>query len=147
MILNKYTISKQQGLILYRVSYLSLLSSLFAFYNGHYDLVLVPGGVFATSILFWSNPDSTSWRRYVDMMYVKVSLLYQLYRAYNADYVFAHYLLMILAVSWYPIGNYLYSKGYHLESYYAHSMIHVFSNIANIVLYSGYVPPLIKYNS
>lgn len=117
MILNKYTISKQQANILYRVSYLSLLSSLFAFYNGHYDLVLVPGGVFATSILFWSNPDSTSWRRYVDMMYVKISLLYQLFRAYNADYVFAHYLLMILAVSWYPVGNYLYSKGYILESY------------------------------
>jgi len=62
-----------------------LISCIYAIYKNHYDLALVPGGVFLTSINYWRCPDY-SWRRYLDMIYVKLALIYQIYRAYNAEY-------------------------------------------------------------
>ena len=51
--------------LIFRASFLSLGSSVYAIHNGHYDLALCPGGVFLTSITYWVKPDY-SWRRYLD---------------------------------------------------------------------------------
>ena len=63
--------------IIYRVSYFSLVSATYALYRGHYDLVLVPGGVFLTSIQYWSDPTNVT-KRYIDMTYVTSALIYQI---------------------------------------------------------------------
>ena len=56
----------QQCKLIYKVSFLSLGTSMYAFYNKHYSLSYVTGGVFLTSINYWKHPDY-SWRRYVDI--------------------------------------------------------------------------------
>jgi hypothetical protein len=46
-------------------------------------------------------------------------------------------MIMVFAVSFYPLGYYYYNRNRNWESTYAHCMIHVIANIGNIVLYSG----------
>ena len=123
---------------IFRKSFLSLFSCLYAIYNKHYDLAFVPGGVFLTSINYWRHP-IYGWRRNVDICYVGSSLIYQCVRAYHSQYRFLHYLTMGLAMTCYPIGRYHYNNGEKWHSAYYHSMIHVIANISNIILYSGYI--------
>jgi hypothetical protein len=87
----------EQYKVIYNVSYLLLGSSIYAIYNGHYYLSLCPGGVFITSINYWRYPDY-SWHRYVDMIYVKFAISYQLYKAYKSQYMFQYYSLMLFAI-------------------------------------------------
>ena len=126
----------EQYTVLYNVSFLCLGSCIYAVYNGHYVISLCPGGAFITSINYWRKPDY-SWRRYVDMAYVKMSLIYQLYRAYKSQYMVEYYALMILAISLYPIGVYYHKRKLFWYSTYAHCLLHIVSNIANVILYSG----------
>jgi hypothetical protein len=126
----------EQYKLIYKISFLSLGSSMYAVYNGYYDLSICPGGVFLTSINYWIYPNY-SWRRYLDMTYVIFAMNYQLYKAYGSQYMIPYYSLMITAVSMYPLGIYYYKKKLFWYSTYAHCTLHIIANIANILLYSG----------
>jgi hypothetical protein len=126
----------EQYKIIYNISFLSLGSSMYALYTGYYDLSICPGGVFLTSINYWTYPDY-SWRRYLDMTYVGLALTYQTYKAYNSQYMLHYYSLTLVAMAMYPLGVYYYKKKLFWHSTYAHCVLHLISNIANIVLYSG----------
>ena len=76
----------EQYKLIYNISFLCLISSIYAVYQEYYVLSIIPGSVFITSINYWRYPDY-SWRRYLDMICVKSALLYQLYRAYNSHLV------------------------------------------------------------
>lgn len=130
-----------QYMYLYKISFFSLFSSLYAIYNEYYDVALVPGGVFLTSINYWRKPDY-SWRRDADMIYVKFAVIYQMMRAYNAQYASMYYALLFLGISFYPLGIFFYKNNLYWHSTYAHSMIHIIANISNIILYSGYIVPM-----
>jgi hypothetical protein len=131
----------EQYSFIWKASFFSLFSCIYAFYNNHYDLALVPGGVFLTSINYWYKPDY-SWRRYVDMGVVYTSLIYQFLRAYNAEYSKIYYVSMCFAASFYPLGIYYYNKKQYWPSTYAHSMLHLIANISNVILYSGHIEPV-----
>jgi hypothetical protein len=123
----------QYNLIL-KISFLSLGSSVYAVYNGNYDFAICSGGVFLTSVNYWRKPDY-SWRRNVDMTWVKFALVYQLYSAYRSEYMAHYYTLMFFAMCCYPLGIYYYRKKQYWHSTYAHCALHFISNIANLVLY------------
>jgi len=125
---------------LWRCSFLSLIAASYALYRGHYDLALVPGGVFLTSINYWRKPDY-SWRRTLDIVYVKSALMYQNYIALNAEYGKLYIAMMILTVCFYPVGIYFYKHEKYWHSTYAHSVLHIGGNLANVILYSGYIVP------
>jgi len=129
-------LEREQYNLIYRVSFLSLGSSIYAVYNGYYIIAFCPGGVFLTSINYWVKP-TYSWRRSLDMFYVKLAACYQLYRAYKSQYMIPYYALMVIAISFYQLGLYYYQKNLYWKSTYAHCMLHLFANLANIVLYSG----------
>jgi hypothetical protein len=126
----------EQYTIIYNVSFLSLGTSIYAVYNGYYGLSIYPGGVFLTSINYWRKPDY-SWRRYVDMTYVSYAVICQSYKAYCAQYMLQYYALVLLAISFYPLGVYYYNRKLWWHSTYAHCTLHIIANIANLVLYSG----------
>lgn len=128
----------EQSKMIYNLSFLSLGSFVYALYNGHYDLSICPGGVFLTSIYYWVHPDY-SWRRYLDMTYVIMALSYQLYRARSSQYMIPYYSMVCSAVSMYPLGIYYYKKKQYWNSTYAHCALHILANIANIILYSGWI--------
>jgi hypothetical protein len=71
------------------------------------------------------------------MTYVKMSFIYQVYKAYGSQYMVYYYLLMFVAVSMYPLGIYYYKKKLFWHSTYVHCILHIIANIANLVLYSG----------
>ena len=132
-----YVLYPDQCKLIYNMSYLSLVASIYAIYKGQYLLACCSGGVFITSISYWENPLFDSPRRYIDIAYLSIALFYQLYRAYSSQYMVFYYTIMMVAVSFYPLGYYYYNKGLYWESTYAQCMIHILSNIANIILYSS----------
>jgi hypothetical protein len=131
------TLKEEQFSIIYNVSFLSLGTSIYAWTNRHFTLAICPGSVFLTSINYWRKPDS-SWRRYLDMCVVKCALSYQLYMAYGSPRMWQYYTLTGIGVGFYSLGVYYDKKNLHWHSTYAHCLLHVFANIANVVLYSGY---------
>ena len=141
MLENGCILYDDQCRFIYKVSFLSLFSSLYALYRGHYDMALAPGGVFLTSINYWRKPNY-SWRRYVDMVYVKMAISYQMYRAYNAENARLYYVILFLSVFCYEMGNHYYKKKMYWQSTYAHSMLHILANLSNVVLYAGHIPRL-----
>lgn len=132
-----------QSYFLWKVSWLSFISAIYAISQGYNDLAFVPGGVFLTSLNYWRYPDY-SWRRTLDVNYVRVALSYQLLRSYNSEYAIEHLILMIVAVSCFPIGWKYYANDQWWRSVYIHSLVHIIANIGNIVLYSGKIEPFEK---
>ena len=108
---------------IYRVSFISFLSSIYAIYCECYDLAAVPGGVFLTSVNYWRNP-VYGWRRNLDMSYVACALIYQNYRAYHLlmssssssssssqiPGLLAYYTLMGIGMGCYWLSLHLYKK-------------------------------------
>ena len=131
----------EQYRLIYRISYISFLSSLYALYRNHRILALVPGSVFLSSINYWYRPDY-SWRRYLDMGVVQVALIYQWYTVRNAQYATPYYSLTSLGIVSYLISLYYYSNQQYWKSTYAHVALHVLANMGNIWLYSGSITAL-----
>ena len=134
----------EQCYFLCKISFLSLLSSIYAIYKGYYELALIPFGVFLTSLIYWYKPQNC-WRRTLDVTYVKFALIYNLIRAWNSEFYILYYMTFVIGSCFYPLGIYLYNNNFFWESTYAHSMLHIFANISNIILYSGSVIPFTQY--
>lgn len=132
---------KDQYQLLWRSSWMTLISFMYAMYNGYYDMSIAPGIIFITSINYWRKPDY-SWRRYIDMTCVKCGILHHIIRAYNAQYNKEYYITVFIAGSFYTIGIYYYKKKLYWHSTYAHFILHIILNISNIILYSGFIDPL-----
>ena len=129
---------KEQYIFLWRISWLSMFSGIYALYQGYYDLAPVPLGVWLTSINYWRKPDY-SWRRYVDMFYVYIALTYQVVRAYKAQNATLYYAILAIGVLFYPIGVFFHKRGDSWLSTLCHGQVHVFGNISNVILYAGHV--------
>jgi len=127
---------KKQYILIYKTSYLTLLSFLYSLYQEHYNISIVPGSIFVGAILYWSKPDY-SWRRYLDMAIAKTCIIYQLYMAYYNDYAILYYFIATIGLSCYPLGIYYYKKNDYWNSTYSHMAMHIILNIGNIILYSG----------
>ena len=122
--------------ILFAASWLFLLSGLYAAYQGHYDLAIGPTGIFATSINYWRHPIH-GWRRNLDILIVWIATFYQLTRALTAQHGRIFYAGYAIAFTCYPISNHYLSQGRHIESVTLHTLLHIFSNISSIILFSG----------
>jgi len=85
---------------LFRVSWLSSTTFLLAVYMHLFDLAIVPAAVLFTSINYWRRPDY-SWRRYVDIITVQLTIYYQVVRAVDAPepYRTAFYCTLAFACS------------------------------------------------
>ena len=133
-----------QCAFLCKIAFFSLITSLYAIYKDKYDLAIVVFGVFLTSIIYWYKP-TLCWRQTLDVIYVKFALFYHMIRGFNSEYYFLYYITLFISLCFYPLGIYLYNKKLYWESTYAHSMVHIISNISNIILYSGSIVPIAKY--
>ena len=121
--------------LIYNLAPLSFISSFVGFYNGHYDLCIVPFSVGCSTLLYWKKPIS-GWRRNVDICISSCGLLYQMYVIYTLEqYIISYYFCKVLAVSSYFIGHYYFAKGHLWPSMYWHAGVHIFGNIGNAILY------------
>ena len=136
-------LKKEQYMLIYRASYFPIFVILYALYKQHYDNAILSTCICLTSINYWRYPDY-SWRRYLDMAVVKSGLIYQIYYSYHAQYATLYYILTGIGVFSYPIGVYYYRKGDWWASTYSHLTLHLFANMCNLILYSGYIRPQLK---
>jgi len=132
----KTILDKNQYILIYKTSYLSLCSFCYALYNVQYKLSIVPCMVFLSSILYWHNPIN-SWRRYLDIVVVNICALYQFNFAFRSTYAIPYYIISCIGICFYPIGIYYFKKNNYWKSTYSHILLHIFANFANILLYSG----------
>jgi hypothetical protein len=127
--------------ILWSSSWLFLGSSIYTVYNHHYDLVIVPGGLFLTSINYWRDPHFNSWQRTLDVNYIYFSFSYQLMRCYSAQYI-VHFLLgLLVCLFLYKLSLMTFNYKMFLLSTLLHSSLHIFANLSILGLNSGYIEP------
>jgi hypothetical protein len=136
--LNGCILPHEQYSLILKVSYISGFTSLYAFYNNYIDIAGVNFCVFLSSINYWRKPDY-SWRRTLDMTFVKIALVYELIRAYEAEYSRIYYSLLFIGICFYYIGIYCDRQKLYWYSTYSHCLLHIFGNIAKIILYSGII--------
>jgi hypothetical protein len=135
-------VSPAQGAFLFRSSVLGFFSGCVAVARGHADLAWVPFSVCTTSLLYWHTPDF-SWRRYLDMSIVQVCLFYQVRRAVGAENAVYYYGIKAAAAAAFLAGVWVDKRSPATSSWVSvlwHGCVHVFANIANVVLYAGCVP-------
>jgi hypothetical protein len=119
-----------------QVAPLSFTSGMYALYVGHpIDIAVVPLAVGCTTILYWYHP-TYSWRRTLDMAVVSSTCAYQSYRAFYAEYASAYFPVMSLAILSYLVGLH-YDKKDKYAAMCFHAGVHIFANIALLVVYSG----------
>lgn len=129
----------RQANYIWRLSWLSLGTTLFAIKQKHYDLALCPGGIFLTSLNYWRNP-IPGFRKTLDIGYVLLACSYQLVRAQQAEYSTQFYTLCSLGLGSFCIGIYNHFKKRYWDSIKWHGTLHIFGNISSVVLYAGYIP-------
>ena len=133
---DEFIVPLEHGYYMCIISSLSLLSGIYALKKRVYNLAAVPIGVWLTSINYWRYPVH-SWRRNLDIIYVSSALTYQVCNSCSNKNIDYYCFFTGLAIAFYPVSWLLYKKKYLWSSTIAHSMIHIFGNIANVVLYSG----------
>lgn len=128
-------LQREQYNLIWRYSWLSLCTSMYAVYNKYYVLACLPGGIFVTSILYWQKPDY-SIRRYIDIIYSTSAISYQMYYAYDTKNAIPYYTFMSLGITSFMIGVYFHKKNNWYSTYF-HIGLHVLGNIANVFLFSS----------
>jgi hypothetical protein len=124
---------------LYLTSYAALIGSAVAFFRKHYVISFMQFLIYMTSINFWSLPDY-SWRRTLDLVVVKICVVYQTYLAYNAEYAWMYYPMFLIGFMFYPLALYFFNQGHKWLSVYSHMALHISALISSSILYLGAIP-------
>jgi len=141
---NNYCLNKEQCKYIFYISFLSLFSCIYGLYRGYIDIaILVPGGVFLTSILNWYDP-LYDWRRYLDISYVVFAYIYATLRIFGSTYELYFHIFMAIAIISFILGCIFAKMEYYWHSTIFHMGIHIFANISNFIVFSGHIHPVNK---
>jgi hypothetical protein len=138
-----HTLPIPQAHFIWYCAWLSFPSAIYAYaHPATAHLAPIPTAVFATSLLYWRNPIRDSWRRKLDMAVVISGASYQTYYVYNTDAISystkqTYATLMGISAMCYASSQYFLKDRRYWPATYTHASIHLFANIANIVLYYG----------
>lgn len=125
-------------------SWTSFASALYGSAMGHpYNVIAIPANIFLTSMIYWHNPINTSWRYYLDIFTVHAMLVYAVYRAYNAEYMWYTYGAWVGVPLLNAASQRYYKNGHYDASVFFHVLLHICGNVGCVVLFSGYVQPLL----
>ena len=109
----------------------------------HHPFCAHSAAVFATSLLYWRNPIRNSWRRKLDIAVVSTGLSHHMYYALTSPGTHTpatthNYLALIgMSMTSYIVSQYYSYHRLYWPAAYTHASIHLFANIANVVLYYG----------
>lgn len=115
---------------------MSLMSATYAMRRGHYMVAIGPLGVWFNSVNFWRNP-CYGFRRNLDICWLLGALTTQMLNSHHSRYCNYYRCIMLGSLLFYPVGWVLYINEYFWSATITHSMLHLFPNVANIILYSG----------
>ena len=121
--------------MLFKTSCLQLIPSIISLINYPvYSIFLWLS--FITSINHWIYPLLHSWRRYIDIIIVNCTLLFNLYLSYrsktkNYYFIFAFCAIVSFIGSWY---YYIHQE--FIISTFLHMLVHLYAFIGNAILFS-----------
>jgi len=113
-----------------------LLAALYSYYKGHGWLCMLPGSTWITSVIYWWYPDF-SWRRYLDIAVVLITLSIQHIIAYNAEHSVTYYVFCLCGGCFFIMSQFFYMCNEHWASAVSHGFLHIMTSIGTMVLYSG----------
>jgi|TARA_B110000093_G_scaffold159173_1_gene178724 hypothetical protein len=125
---------------IWRLSWLSLIGGIYAVYRGYYELSWFPLVGFLTSVNYWRNPVSESFGRYIDIVCISSGIIYTAVRAQRSQRMVEYYIVLAIGLAFFFSGKY-FGKEATIGTF-CHAGAHLFGDLSNIVLYTGYVPPL-----
>jgi hypothetical protein len=130
----------EQYWILWRTSFLCLITCFYAIYKGFTDLAILPAAIFLTSINYWRHPDY-SWRRYLDITVVFSSIFYLTYWAtkHAVTTRYYYYACLFIGLCFFMTGIFYKKTNDLWWSTYSHALFHVFGNLSGMILFSGFV--------
>lgn len=108
-------LTNTQSVIIYRVSYLLLLTSMYGFYRGQYTLIIFPSISFLSSINHWRNP-KYDLKRQIDVIVVRGSIIAHSILAYRMEYSKIYFSILGISILLYPLSWYLYYRKQFLYS-------------------------------
>ena len=129
----------EQYQLLWKTSWLSLGSSPYLYYRGHPSQAFLAICVFLTSVNYWYKPDY-SWRRYLDIAVVCLSLSYQAFVARNAEHRVVYYTINSVAITSFLASRHFYQQKRWWASTLLHANLHLLANVSQCILVTGSVP-------
>lgn len=120
--------------VIWFFSFIHLFAGIYGLINKHYIPALLSIGAVLTSTNYWKYPLCNSWARYIDIIYIQISLYTHMYYGFYSKLNKGYFYFITIGISSYFVSNYL-KENLHYSTMF-HLMVHVFGSIANIVLYS-----------
>jgi hypothetical protein len=139
------TLPLPQAHFIWYYAWLAIPSAVYAYaHPATTHFAPIPAAVFATSLLYWRNPLRDSWRRTLDMAVVSAGLSHHMYyavynpvRTHTPTTTHTYLALIGMSLTSYVVSQYYLYHRLYWPAAYTHASIHLFANIANIVLYYG----------
>jgi hypothetical protein len=129
-----------QSIIIWRTSFISVVSIGYSIYYQKYDLCIISSGLMINSLNYWKHPLKHSWYRYLDILFAQIALYYEFYCIYLKKKYFL-YLLCFIGIQCYILSRNIRNTKYNISihgvwlSTLLHCGIHILGNILNILLF------------
>lgn len=113
----------------------TLISIYYSYKLGFYLETIICTCVLLTSLNYWRYP-TLGFRRNLDRFAVISGLSIQTIHLRNQPTFYQYIIISSFSISCYIISNFLQKKKMLNLSVFFHSMLHLFANVANLVLYT-----------
>ena len=134
---NNLIVPHDHGYYMCIMASIYFLSGIYALKIYNYMYATGSFGVWLTSVNYWRNP-TYGIRRNIDIFWCLFSIAVSLQYSYISIYgQIWRYIMTWSLLLFYPLSWYLYKKKYLWSATISHSMLHIFPNLANVLLYSG----------
>jgi hypothetical protein len=129
----KNILEKKYSQRIYNISFLTLISFCTAFLLNHYDFVVLTLCILVNSLNYWRHP-IPGIRRQIDIFCVILSFTYNTIRSFQSLYQSYYIITIFIGILCYLFARKC--KSQNLSSF-IHCFVHIFANVANIILYIG----------
>jgi hypothetical protein len=134
--IDRFIVPQDHGYYMCIIASIGLLSGIYALKRGNYGFATGPLGVFVTSINYWRKP-TYGLRRNIDICFSLFALAIALQYSYISIHGSIWRYIIAVSLLFYPLGWILYIYEYFWLATIVHSMLHIFPNLANVILASG----------
>jgi len=132
----KSILEYEQYILIYKLSYIHFISSIYAFIYQPYTFGLLNFLSVISSINYWKYP-LYNWKRTMDIITVNSTMLYYLYKAFYSNYGLYYYLVAISSIISFIVSHYYYNIKDMWKSTGFHILVHIYGFIGNMILFSG----------
>ena len=130
-----YALPPEQAYVIWCLCWLGPFVGLFGLFRGYFLLGFLHFAAGCFAMAYWTDPLLTSWRRFVDIAWIQLTLWTFVWKARNAQYRIAFYSLVTLGALIFPIG--WMTKDSPWLSAFLHGLVHILGESSSFVLFLG----------